>query len=326
MTAEDARRDGADLDPDIRRFMDITAAAYAEHPALDGLPLPEARQVFEAVRTRWRTGGPVMAATLDDRWPTRHGQVRVRVHRPTEAGPGPAPALVYLHGGGWTIFSIDTHDRLMREYAARAGVVVVGVDYALSPEARFPVALEQVLDVVDALRRDGASVGVDPERLAIGGDSAGGNLSLAAALALRDGGAGEVLSGLLLNYPVLDRHVAAADGDRFGGPAYMLSVDEMETFWANYLSRPQDADDPLANPARAELAGLPPVFLTIAECDVLAGQGHAAAARLVAAGVPVEARVYAGASHSFLEAVSIAPLAERALAEGAAWLRARLAP
>lgn len=313
---------GADIDPDLRRFMAINAAAYADHPPTATLPLAEARKVFETVRAQWRAGGPVMAATSETTVASRHGEVRVRIYDPTPE-PG-KPVLVYLHGGGWTIFSLDTHDRLMREYAARAGTVVIGVDYALSPEVRFPVALEQVIDVVSWLA-DGATVGGgDPRRLAIGGDSAGGNLALATYLSLRDQGCADRIAALLLNYAVLDIESSPEARARYGGPDYMLTGEEMAEFWANYLAQPSDAHNPLANPALAELSGLPPVFLAVAECDLLAEQSHAAAARMHAAGVEVTKVVYPGACHSFLEAVAIAPLADRALAEASDWLRAQL--
>lgn len=323
MTAQYATRDGADIDPDLRRFMAITAETYAGHPSVDGLALPEARKVFEAVREQWRAGGPVMAATRDLSVTTRHGEVRVRLHDPSPQQP--KPALIYVHGGGWTIFSIETHDRMMREYAARAGVVVVGIDYALSPEAKFPVALEQVIDVVGWLRDAGGDLGVDTSRLAIGGDSAGGNLSFATCLALRDAGRGGEIAAMVLNYAVLSRETDPEYQVRYGGPAYMLTTQEMEQFWLHYLASPEQAELPLANPARADLAGLPPVFLVIPECDLLTGQSHDMAARLAHAGVPVESRVYEGACHSFLEAVSIAPVAARALEDASAWLAKRLA-
>lgn len=322
MTAQLATKAGADIDPDLRRFMAVNAAAYAGHPPIDGLSLPEARKVFEAVREPWRSGGPAMASTRELLAPTRHGEVRLRIHDPSPAAP--KPALVYLHGGGWTIFSLDTHDRLMREYAARTGVVVIGVDYALSPEVKFPVALEQVVDVVAWLQGAAAGLGVDPSRVAIGGDSAGGNLSITACLALRDLGRGGEIAAMLLNYAVLDRVVDATSAALFGGAEYMLTPAEMEQFWVNYLADPAHGDDPLANPARADLAGLPPVFLAMAPCDILIGQSLRMADRLAAAGVEVEAVSYPGACHSFLEAVSIAPVADRALAESSAWLRGKL--
>ena len=164
-----------------------------------------------------------------------------------------------MHGGGWTLFSLDTHDRLMREYAARAGVIVVGVDYALSPEARFPTALNQVAAVVRWLRADGAvEIGADPQRLAAGGDSAGGNLTVAACLKLRDAGEGDAVRAMLLNYAVVDAETSETAGRLWGGDGFMLTPEEMKGFWADYLSSPEQALDPLACPIRADFAGFPP--------------------------------------------------------------------
>ncbi|WP_332769481.1 alpha/beta hydrolase fold domain-containing protein [Phenylobacterium sp.] len=310
------------LDPDIRRFVNEVAASYASYPNLEGQPLSEARRIAEEVRAPWRQGGPVMARTTERTIPTRHGGVRLRFHHPD--GATSSPALIYLHGGGFTLFSIDTHDRVMREYAGRSGMVVIGVDYPLSPEAKFPAALESVVDVVRWLGEHAAEAGVDASRLAIGGDSAGGNISLATCLTLRDSAAPQ-LRGMLLNYGGFATVTSVESERRYGGPGFMLNTDEMVFFWDNYLSGPADRQNPLAIPLLADLRGLPPAFLAIPECDILTEQSHAMARRLREAAVPVEDVIYPGATHSFLEAVSISPLAARALQDGADWLRRVLA-
>ena len=234
--------------------------------------------------------------------------VRVRFYDP--GPPGPKPLLVYLHGGGWTMFSLDTHDRVMREYASRAGMTVAGVDYALAPEAKYPVALDQVVAVVRAMG----------ERVAIGGDSAGGNLALAAALRLRDE---RLVRAIVLNYGVFERSSSPEAQQRFGGPGNMLTTEEMDGFWRNYLRDENDASDPFVCPLRADLRGLPPTLLIVPERDLLTEQSLRLAARLAASGVNVKMEMYRGAVHSFLEAVSIAPIADRAFADTAAWLRAQ---
>jgi len=312
-----------DIDPDIRRFAAMVTADYQRLTGGRDLTVEEMRQVAEQVREPWRRGGPSMERTVEQLVPTPAGAVRIRVHDP--GGAGPKPALVYMHGGGWTLFSLDTHDRIMREYAARSGCVVVGVDYVLSPEARFPVALEQVIGVVRGLRSLGPSLGVDPDRLALGGDSAGGNLSISAALALRDAGEQDVVKALLLIYPAVDSVCSEESLRRFGGPGAVLTGEEIDSFWRNYGGGVSLRDNPLACPIHARLEGLPPVCMTIAGCDVLAEQGQEMAARLRKAGVTVEETVYSGATHSFIEALSIAPLAERAVTDGAHWLVRTLA-
>jgi len=326
MTREEAQaapgRAGEDLDPDVRAFVREMGAAWARHPDLASVPPAEARRIAELVRAPWTLGGPQMHAIHERHLVTAAGGVRVRVYDP---GPeGAKPALVYLHGGGWTLFSIDTHDRLMREVAARAGVAVLGVDYALSPEHRHPVALRQVVEVVRLARARAAELGIDGERLALGGDSAGANLAVAACLVARDAGEPAPARALMLNYGVFDRVSSPAARDRFGGPGYMLGAGEMEWFWRNYLRDERDGDDPLVSPLRADLAGLPPALLVVPECDLLAEQSLAMAERLRAAGVQATLALYRGATHSFLEAVSIAPLADRALAESSRWLAAAL--
>ena len=311
------------VDPDILRFVTLVNADYARHTGGRTLSVPEMREVAEKVRAPWRAGGPKMRAVTEHVAQTGCGPVRLRIYDPGVAAP--SPALVYMHGGGWTLFSLDTHDRVMREYAARSGMVVVGVDYALSPEARFPVALEQVVAVVRWLGEHGAEFGIDTRRLALGGDSAGGNLAIGSALALRDAGEGDRVHGLLLIYPAFDRECTPEALHRYGGPGAVLTAEEVVYFWDNYSGGDATiTQNPLACAVRARLEGLPPVCMTIPECDVLTDTSLEMAKRLKAAGVRVSVTVYPGATHSFIEAMSISPLAARALEDGARWLRATI--
>jgi acetyl esterase len=310
----------AQLEAGVRAFVDATIAETARLAGA-GPSSPEARRrIAEQARAPWRLGGPEMATIRERTIGPSGQQVRVRIYAPQAIGDRLSGALVYLHGGGWTMFSLDTHDRLMREYAARSGLAVIGVDYALSPEARFPIALEQVAGVLAWLAREGDAIGVDLQRLAVGGDSAGANLALAACLKLRDEGALSGLRGLLLNYGAFEVGVSAEAARAFG--EVMLSAEEMAGFWRDYLRGPADACDPLACPMLADLSGLPPAFLAVAACDILAEQSVKLAARLQAAGSPARLEVYQGASHSFLEAVSVSTLADRAIEEASQWLRA----
>lgn len=312
-----ASAEGRDLDPDVRRFIRGVADSVARFPPFEGAPYPQVRKWVEEVRKPWRQGGPAMHATRELQAPTRHGSVRLRLHLPA---PGVLPVLVYLHGGGWTVFSVDTHDRVMREYAARAGCCVIGVDYALAPEHKYPIALEQVADVVEWLRGEAGALGIDADRLALGGDSAGANLSVAACLLRRERKSTPPVRAMVLNYGAFVTQCSADACRRYGGPDYMLGCEEMAVYWRNYLRSSADADDPLACPLLADLAGLPPAFLAVAECDILAEQSIEMSRRLQVAGVPSECVVYRGASHSFLEAMSLAEVSNRALADGAAWL------
>jgi acetyl esterase len=311
---------GADLDPEIRRFIVEMGQGYARFPNFSKLSLREMRDACEQVRAPWTAGGPVMAERFERIVPTPAGDVRVRIHNPSTGSD--KPALIYLHGGGWTVFSIDTHDRLMREYAARADVVVIGVDYALSPEVKFPTAQLQIAHVVRWAREHRAELRIEADRVALGGDSAGANLAITTALRLRDEGEPSAVGALLLNYGAFDTHCAPDALQRYGYDGYMLGADEMVHFWNNYLRSPADASNPLACPVHADLRGLPPVLMVIPECDILTEQNWRLADKLKAAGVAVTTSFYKGASHSFLEAMSIAVITNRALDDSAAWLRA----
>jgi acetyl esterase len=313
---------GADLDPEIRRFVAEMGRAFARYPNFNDLSPAEMRKACEAVRAPWATGGPVMTRQIDRIVPTPVGDVRVRVHNPSSrAGK---PALIYMHGGGWKLFSIDTHDRLMREYASRADVVVIGVDYALAPESKFPIAQQQVAHVVRWAREHSTELEIDPGRIALGGDSAGGNLAMTTALRLRDEGELESVSALVLNYAAIDVYCAPEALHRYGYEGYMLGADEMLQFWRDYLRGPEDERNPLACPIHADVRGLPPTFMIIPECDILSEQNWRLAKKLQGAGVAVETSFYKGATHSFLEAMSISSISNRALADTARWLRLKL--
>ncbi len=310
------------INSEIAEFVRRVQADWTSHPPFATLPISQARAIAEQVREPWRQGGPVMASTVDLSVPVEGGTMRVRRLDPGVAAP--APALIYLHGGGFMLFSIDTHDRLMREYAAAAGVVVLAVDYPLSPEARYPMALCAVVALVDWLRSGSQHADIDAGRLAIGGDSAGANLALAAALNLRDRGDEQALRALLLNYGAFGENCSDAAEAANGGPQAVLNRNEVRFYFDNYVRSADDFADPLACPARARFEGLPPAFLVVPERDVLAEQSIAMHETMAAAGVAVTSKLYPGATHSFLEAMSISGLAREAIADGAAFLRAQL--
>ena len=313
MSAELDEHEASDLEAGVRLFQQQIMSDYQR--LSDGGPadLAERRRIAERVREPWTKGGPQMAQTVN----LRVGAlgVPIRIHRPV-ADPA-LPVLIYAHGGGWTIFSVDTHDRLMREYAARAGITVIGVDFSLAPEARFPSQIHELVSVVRWIRSSASNQWLAAEKLAIGGDSAGANLALATNLALRAGHE-RVLDAMLLNYGAFDPS-ATKSHDRYGSEEYMLTPQEMAEFWSNYL--PEEAsNDPLGRPLMADLHALPPTYFCIAECDILADENWEMAQRLLDSDVPVVAKGYAGATHSFLEAVSVSRLADEALDDAARWL------
>lgn len=310
-------------DPEMLAFQQMMEQrAAALPPVALTPPLDAARAQTEALNTPLTEGGPVMAESADRWLPIRGRRLLCRLHRPTA---GPLPVLVYIHGGGWVWNSIDTHDRLMREYAAGAGCAVVGPDYALSPEAPFPQALEECAAVIRWIAKEGAAWGLDPTRIVIGGDSAGANLALGAALLLRQTDPAMRLRGLLLNYGVFDADLNTPSYNEFAD-GYFLTREKMRFYWGCYAPREGDRLNPLAAPLRADLSGLPPVLLHIAELDVLASENLAMGEKLRAAGVAVEQEVFPGTAHGFLRALNHVAAARRAVAQGGVWLNRVLGP
>jgi len=311
------------IDPELGFFLKELRAGWSKYPPFDRLTFPERRRVAESVRARWNVGGPQMARTIERRFDPGAGELRIRVHLPVESTE-PMPALVYLHGGGFTLFSIDSHDRLMREYAQQGCFAVIGVDYPLAPEHKYPVALDRIEQFLLWIKGHGVELGVDPARIALGGDSAGANMSFATGLRLRARGEARLLRAILSNYGGYDSSISDMAESRFGGDTSIMSRSEAEEYYGNYCNGQNEADDPHVYPIRADLSGFPPVFLVIAECDILAEQGIAMASRLREAGVETHSRTYPGAIHSFLEAMSVSGVARAAIADGASFVRDKL--
>ncbi|CAA2109322.1 alpha/beta hydrolase [Variovorax paradoxus] len=308
----------APLDPQVREFVQRMAADASQYPRRDTVPMSQGRDIAEKVRAPWTEGGPKMARTVNRRIPTRHGEIEMRIHYPAEIRmPG---AFLYIHGGGFVLFSTDTHDRIMREYAGRAGIVVVGINYTRAPEARFPQPIEECVDAVNWLQANAAEIGFDPAQFFIGGDSAGGNLSLNTCLHFRDHGASPI-KGMVLNYTGFSTNLYRDSVVRYGAGDYGLSLHMMVWFYRNYLRRAEDFTDPRMNLLAAELRGIPPVFMVITECDVLYDDNIDMVGKMKAAGVDLESKVYKGTVHSFLEAVAIADVAGEAFDDTVAWLQ-----
>ncbi len=308
------------LDPQIVEFMRLMAAEGGRYPKRHTIPIDQGRANAEKVRAPWTQGGPAMARTVEHQVPTRHGDVRIRVHYPqTRTLQG---ALVYIHGGGFVLFSLDTHDRVMREYAGRAGMAVIGIDYTRAPEAPFPQPHDECVDVMRWLATHAQeALGIDPAQLFIGGDSAGANLSVGACLVLRDEGHA-LPRGMLLNYGAYSTELYRDSVVRYGAGEYGLSVHRMVWFYGLYLRRPEDRRDPRLTSLTARLEGLPPACMVITECDPLHDDNVLMAGRLREAGVDVTATLYPGTIHGFLEAVSIVDVAGTAFDDSVRWLRA----
>ena len=316
-TLNEGRR-AAPVDPQVQIFVDRMAADAAAFPRRDTVSIAEGRDIAEKVRAPWAAGGPVMAGTVDRMIPTRHGQVQLRIHTPkARRMPG---VFFYIHGGGYVLFSNDTHDRLMREYAERAGILVIGINYTRAPEAQFPQPIEECIDATKWIAAHAKELGFDADQLFIGGDSAGGNLSLNTCIALRDEGR-QLVRGMVLNYTGFSTNLYRDSVVRYGAGQYGLSLHMMVWFFRNYLSRPEDHADPRMNLLAADLRGIPPVFNVITECDPLHDDCMDMTVRMQAQGVDVTAKVYKGTVHSFLEAVSVADVAGEAFDDTVRWLQ-----
>jgi acetyl esterase len=282
------------LHPLAKGFLD-ERAAMGERPAHE-LSVEAARAQALRVALAMGPGEPV--ARVEDRLiPGPRGDIPVRLYGP--AGPGPFPALVYFHGGGWVVGSLETADRFCRMIANAVGCIVVSVNYRHAPEHKFPAAAE---DAYAAIRWSAEHAGAfrgDPMRVGVCGTSAGGNLAAVVALEARDRG-GPPLCYQLLIVPVTDFSFETPSY-REHADGYGLAADTMRWYWQHYLSRPTDGLHPLASPLRAaSLRGLPSAFVATAEFDPLRDEGEAYAARLKAAGGPTTSRRYSGMVHGFL--------------------------
>ncbi|MFI9008532.1 alpha/beta hydrolase [Actinosynnema sp. NPDC053489] len=305
------------LEPAAAQF----AAATANPPYLFDLGPVEGRKAVDEVQS-----GDVPKPEVDEEWVTV-GEVPVRVVRPAGA-TGALPVVLYVHGAGWVFGNARTHDRLVRELAVGAGAAVVFPDYSLSPEARYPVALEESYSVARWVVAEGASRGLDASRLAVAGDSVGGNMSAALTLLAKERG-DVAFKQQVLFYPVTDASFDTPSYHEFA-EGYFLRRDAMQWFWDQYTTSEAERAEITASPLRAtveQLTGLPPALVITAEADVLRDEGEAYANKLREAGVPVTAVRYQGVIHDFvmLNALRETPAAGAAIAQAAAVLKAALA-
>jgi acetyl esterase len=292
-----------------------------------GLPPPETLTVDEnraMIMEFASVAGPPedVARVADIEVPGPAGPIPVRVYVPL--GDVPFPVLVYFHGGGWVIGNLDSHDIPLRALANRAGAVIASVDYRLAPEHPFPAAPEDCYAATEWVASNIAEYGGDPSRLAVGGDSAGGNLAAVVAQMARDRG-GPAIGFQLLVYPAVDASMSSASIAE-NGEGYLLTKGWMDWFYGHYLTRPEDADDPLASPVRTEdLTGLPPALVITAEFDPLRDEGEAYADALRRAGVAATATRYDGMIHGFFSMGAAISRSSDAIDEAAAALRAAFA-
>jgi acetyl esterase len=312
------------MDSEMAAFTAMMAQRMAVYPPIilpnppRSAPFDEPRRINDA--PQMMEGGPVLAESRDVWLPIRGRRMQLRLHRPTVAEN--LPVLIYLHGGGWVWGSIDTHDRLMRSYAAASGCAVLGPDYALSPEAIFPQALEESAAVLRHVATRGHELGLDGARIILGGDSAGANLAAGLALLNAEQPTPVKLAGLLLNYGVFDHDLNTPSYREFPD-GYGLTLAKMRFYWDAYCPDAVARHSPFASPIRGDLSSLPPTLLHIAELDVLCAENLAFAERLRQAGVSLEMQTFPGTVHGFLRALGHVGAADRAVALAGGWLRAR---
>jgi len=308
------------LEPASQAFVEATA----NPPFLYELTPAEARAVLDDVQA-----APIDKLPVEDSWitvPAEVGDVRVRIVRPPGVA-GPLPVILYMHGGGWVLGNAGTHDRLVRELAVGTGAAVVFVEYDRSPEARYPVAIEQGYATARWIVREGAAQGLDPDRMAIAGDSVGGGMTAAIALMAQERGDVHFVHQSMY-YPVTDAAMDTGSYAQFA-EGYFLTAKAMAWFWDSYCPDLERRSEPFASPLRAgdeRLAGLPPALVIVDEADVLRDEGEAYAARLRAAGIAVTTVRYDGITHDFM---MLNPLSEThatraAVAQAIATLRQAL--
>jgi len=308
------------LRPEIQALLERQASSG--RPPLERQSVEQAR-AFHVQDAPALNGPPAPVAAVADRpVPGPAGELPVRVYTPE--GEPPFPIVVFFHGGGWVVGTLDTYDPLCRALAAATPAVVVSVGYRLAPEHRWPAAVEDAYAATVWASRNAAGLGGAQHRLAVAGDSAGGNLAAVVALGARDRG-GPAIAFQLLVYPVLDVAGDTASWRAYAD-GYHLTAAGMRWYWDHYLGG-ADGAAPDASPLRAAfVGGLPPALVIGAEYDILRDEGEAYAARLAEAGVDARASRHAGVVHGFVRWRALTGAAEDALQEAAAALRSALAP
>lgn len=297
------------LSPEWQSFVDAASAAF---PALgtEVLDAAEAR-TFLAARSA-PAAAPIPVAAVEE-WlipgPVDAPEVPVRLYRPLDAENVPG-VVVFYHGGGFVLCSLDSHDRFCRTMANEAGVMVISVDYRRAPDARFPAAAQDAYAVLRWVADNAEALGGDPSRLAVAGDSAGGNLATVAAIQARDNGGPDIAFQLLM-YPMLD---PATDSPSYteNADGYFTTAAHLRWYWQQYLASETDADNPYANPLRADLTGLPPAYIATAEFDPLRDEGETYGQLLRDAGVDTEIQRWNGTIHGFMSMAFHLPETQRA--------------
>jgi len=312
------------LDPQAKAVIDLVIKSG--RPPFHQLSPKDARQMYRDTRPASTPPAPEIGAVRDVAADGPAGPIPVRIYRPKDVpGATPLAALVFFHGGGWVIGDLETHDVFCRQLTAGAGISVLSVDYRLAPEHKFPAAIDDAWAATRWVAAHASELGIDARRLAVGGDSAGGNLAAVVALLARDQG-GPSLALQALIYPVTDVAAEAPSYTDFAD-GFLLTRESMRWFIAHYLAGERDAVDWRVSPLRApSLAGVAPALVVTAGFDPLRDEGDAYAAKLRAAGVRVDAICYGGMLHGFAPMGRLIETGNRAVAHIAATLRQAFQP
>ncbi|WP_298880697.1 alpha/beta hydrolase [uncultured Bradyrhizobium sp.] len=308
------------LDPDAAAV--YRAFQEAGRPAYETLTAAEARAYYLQARLVTNPEPPELARIAPLSIPAPHGTIAARLYVPKHPRlkDGLAPALVFFHGGGWVIGDLDSHDVACRQLADAGALIVISIDYRLAPEHKFPAAADDAIAATKWVAGNARQLGIDPARLSIGGDSAGGNLTAVVALAARDDD-GPKLAGQVLIYPAVDFAMTHGSHNE-PETSVLLTHSVIRWFRDHYLNGAADIHDWRASPARAEnLAGLPPAYVLTAGADPLRDEGDEYAARLKQAGVPVTYKHFPGQFHGFFTMGKLLPQANVAVSEIGAWLK-----
>ncbi len=312
------------VDSQISPILKKMVEAMRELPTPGSRSPEEVRLNFAAGQKYWNEDPPELPDVTDRNLPGPFGIVTVRHYRPVPDF-GSRPVLVFFHGGGWVAGNLDTHDYLARMLAEESGVDVVSVDYGLAPERRFPETLDENAAVLRWLRENGHEWRLDPDRIAIGGDSAGANISLSTALKLRDEGE-HWLAFCMLFYSALSPEQLSESHRLYGGIEFGNSPERYRWFWNSYVPDKEMRTDPLANPLLADMNQLPPMFIGISELDPLKDDSLQLCRKLESAAVPFESRVYPGTIHGFLQFLRSVDISREAVKDAARALRQSLTP
>jgi acetyl esterase len=307
------------VDPHMAKVLEQIRANAA--PDYRAMPVAEARRAYEQLALPWNHGPDVAVEVTELSIPGPSLPIRSRLYNASETSR--TPLVIYIHGGGWTFGSLDTHDGLVRHLTIATGCAVLGIDYRLAPEHPFPAGLDDVLAAIKYAQDGRFGDKIDSRRIALAGDSAGANLALAALVAWREKNEAPIATAALLygNYaPIFDTD----SHRRFGEGDYRLSSTMVRWYWRNYLGTESEDTLTLAAPLRANLSGLPPLYLNAAGLDPLLDETYLLSRRLTGFGIGHHIDIFPGVVHGFLRMTRDLPAGRKGLQAAGAFLRSAL--